>query len=98
MKFHACIFNDLFCLLNIFWYVALQVHTVLFEISFLRDSQTPAILGENLPKQLLFKKNTWELLFCLGRGHLCNQFQLLRVGSHSMSGYSSHQRMGLMCI
>ena len=39
-----------FALVNSFWYVALQVHSVLTDVSFLSDSQTSVVLGENLLK------------------------------------------------
>ena len=39
-----------FALSIIFWYVVFQVHSVLFDISFLRDSQVSAVLGDILPK------------------------------------------------
>ena len=37
-----------FALLNIFWYVAFQVHSVLTDVSFLSDLHVSAVLGENL--------------------------------------------------
>ena len=42
---------------NIFWHVAFQVHSVLADISFLSDAHTPDVLGQNLPKELIIKRN-----------------------------------------
>ena len=39
-----------FALLNIFWYVAFQVNSVLADVGFLIDLHVSVVLGENLPK------------------------------------------------
>ena len=39
-----------FVLLDIFWYVEFQVHTVLADVHFLSDSQMSPMPGENLLK------------------------------------------------
>ena len=39
-----------FALSNTVWSVALQVHSVLADVSVLRDSQMSEVLGENLLK------------------------------------------------
>ena len=39
-----------FVLLNSFWYVTFQAHSVLTDASCLSDSQTSAVLGDNLLK------------------------------------------------
>ena len=46
VSYHASSLMIDFALLNSFWYVAFQVHSVLTDVSCLSDSQISAVLGE----------------------------------------------------
>ena len=54
-----------FAISNSYWYVTFQGHSVLNDVNCLSDSQTSAVLEENL---FNYSKECLEFLFCFFRG------------------------------
>ena len=56
-----------FSLSNTFWHVEFQVHSVLLDIICLSNSNTSAVLGENLFKKLIIPRNAWNFFYVFQR-------------------------------
>ena len=94
---HASSLMIAFALLNIFWYIAFQVHSVFTDVSFFSGLHVSAMLGDNLPKIIIFQEML-RVPFSFLVGDISTRTSSFCELCCTPCLDIPHQRMGLMCI